>query len=191
MGGWAILSLPEGKSFFPEYLCTLDNNMGVHYEVSGEESLDQIEPLWLQLRQMHCVRSTYFKGVLGDKTFQERRDELLEKSSGGLLRVELARDDDGRIIAYCVSSIDQNLRGEVDSIFVAVEHRRMGIGTRLMDGSMRWMDGLGVRTKVLTAIVGNEAIHQFYVRFGFLPKHVLLERVIDAGQEKWAEQLIK
>lgn len=153
--------------------------------------MDLIEPLWLQLRQMHRARSTYFKGTLGAKTFQERRDELLEKASGGLLRVDLARDDDGRVIAYCVSSIDQNLRGEVDSIFVTIEHRRMGIGTRLMDGSMRWMDGLGVRTRVLTAIVGNEAIHQFYVRFGFLPKHVLLERVKDAGQEKGPEQLIK
>jgi len=149
--------------------------------------LDLIEPLWLQLRQMHVVRSIYFKGALGSKTFKERRDELLEKSSGGLLRVELARNDDGFVIAYCVSSIDQNLRGEVDSIFVTIEHRGMGIGTRLVEGSMRWMDGLGVRTRVLTAIVGNEDVHEFYARFGFLSKHTLLEHVPDAGREKGPE----
>lgn len=124
---------------------------------------------------------------MGRKTFQERKEELLEKSSGGLLRVEVARDGDGRVIAYCVSSIDQSLRGEADSIFVTVEHRGMGIGTRLMEGSMRWMDGLGVRTRVLTAIVGNEGVHDFYARFGFLPKNVLLECIQDAGREMGPE----
>ena len=100
--------------------------MDTWYEVLGEEGLDHIEPLWLELRQMHRARSTHFSNVLGSKTFLERREELLQKSSNGLLRVELARTGDGNIIAYCVSSIDGNLKGEVDSIFVTAAHRGAG-----------------------------------------------------------------
>ncbi|MCG7845274.1 MAG: GNAT family N-acetyltransferase [Methanomassiliicoccales archaeon] len=157
--------------------------MDVWYAVFGEEGLELIEPLWLQLRQMHRARSTYFRDALGSKSFHQRKDELLEISSKGLLRVELAKDEHGTIVAYCVASIDDELTGEVDSLFVTAAHRGRGIGTRLIEGAMRWMDGLGVRRRVLTAIVGNESIHEFYARFGFRPKNVLLERIPNAGAE--------
>jgi GNAT superfamily N-acetyltransferase len=87
----------------------------------------------------------------------------------------------GAIVAYCVSSIDGDLKGAVDSIFVTAAHRGTGIGTRLMEDAMGWMDGLGVKNRMLTAIVGNESVHAFYDRFGFRPKHVILERLPDAG----------
>ncbi len=51
------------------------------------EGLELIENLWLELGQMHRLGSVHFKAVLGSKTFRERRDELLEKFTGGLPRV--------------------------------------------------------------------------------------------------------
>lgn len=190
MGEAAIRSSPGVKCFLLEYLSSRDHHMDTWYEVLGEEGLDLIEPLWLQLRQMHRARSTHFSKVLGSKTFLERREELLLKSSRGLLRVELARNGDGNIIAYCVSSIDGDLKGEVDSIFVTAAHRGAGIGTRLMEDAMSWMDGLGVKDRMLTAIVGNDSVHAFYARFGFHPKHVLLERLPDAGAEQGSDKPI-
>ncbi|MHC1709234.1 MAG: GNAT family N-acetyltransferase [Methanomassiliicoccales archaeon] len=150
--------------------------MSVVHEVMTEEGLDLIGPLWLELRQMHRARSTHFKSALGSKSFEERREELLDKAAGGLMRVELAREDDGRVVAYCVSSVGPDMTGEVDSIFVTAAYRRAGIGTSLMEGALRWMEGLGVKRRVLLAIVGNEEVHAFYARFGFLPKSVLLEQ---------------
>jgi hypothetical protein len=72
--------------------------MRVLHEVMTEEGLDLIGPLWLELRQMHRARSTHFKSALGSKSFEERREELLEKAAGGLMRVELARNDDGWVV---------------------------------------------------------------------------------------------
>jgi len=164
-----------------EYLSPLSISMRIRYEVLGEEGLDLIEPLWLELRQMHRARSVHFRNVLGAKTYGQRRDELLEKAGWGLIRVELARDDEGRPLGYCVSTIDSLMTGEVDSLYVTSMARGLGIGTRLMEGALAWMDAMGVNRKVLTAIVGNEEVHSFYARFGFLPKCVLLERVPDTG----------
>ncbi len=155
--------------------------MRMYYEVAGEDGLDLIEPLWLELRQMHRARSTHFRDSLGAKTFHQRRDELLEKASWGLMRVELARDEQGRLVGYCVATIDNLMTGEVDSLFVTSMARGMGIGTRLMEGAMRWMEAMGAKRRVLSAIVGNEEVHSFYARFGFLPKSVILERPSNAG----------
>lgn len=155
--------------------------MHVIYEVTTEEGLDLIGPLWLELRQMHRARSTHFKVRLGSKSFEERREELLEKAAGGLMRVELARSEDGRAVGYCVSSLGTDMTGEVDSIFVTAAYRGMGIGTALMEGALRWMDNLGAKRKVIMAIVGNEEVHAFYARFGFLPRSVVLEQAQQPG----------
>lgn len=155
--------------------------MRIQYDVMTEEGLDLIGPLWLELRQMHRARSTHFKGPLGSRTFEDRREELLEKAAGGLMRVELAREEDGRTVGYCISSVSSAMTGEVDSIFVTAAYRGMGIGTVLMENALRWMDSLGVKRKVLLAIVGNEEVHAFYARFGFLPKSVLLEQPQQPG----------
>ena len=164
--------------------------MNVRYEVMTEEGLDLIGPLWLELRQMHRARSVNFKAELGSVSFERRRDQLLEKAAGGLMRVELARDEDGRAIGYCVSSIGPDMTGEVDSIFVTVAYRQMGIGTALMNSALQWMDGLGTVRKVLLAIVGNEEVHSFYARFGFLPKSTLLEQVRRPGEMRGSDKPI-
>lgn len=166
------------------------SGMRVRYEVMTEEGLDLIRPIWLELRQMHRARSTHFKSELGTRTFEERRDELLEKAAGGLMRVELAREEDGRVVGYCVSSVGPDMTGEVDSIFVTAANRGMGIGTALMEGALRWMDDLGAKRKVVMAIVGNETVHAFYARFGFLPKSVLLEQARSTGKGRDADKPI-
>jgi len=176
------ITLTRGKKLLAyEDIC---QQMQVIYEVMTEEGLDLIGPLWLELRQMHRARSTHFKSKLGSRSFEERREELLEKAAGGLMRVELARTEDGRVVGYCVSSVGTDMTGEVDSIFVTAAYRGMGIGTRLMEGALRWMESMGSKRKVLLAIVGNEEVHAFYARFGFLPKSVILEQTQQPGEKR-------
>ncbi len=94
------------------------------------------------------------------------------------------------MVAYCVVSIDPHLTGEIDLMFVSRGFRRIGIGTRLMQNAMRWMDGLWVGLRMLTVIVGNEDVHEFYARFGFMSKSIVLERLECAGKAHRAEKHI-
>jgi GNAT superfamily N-acetyltransferase len=179
-GNVSHITLTRGKKLLAyEDIC---QQMRVIYDVMTEEGLDLIGPLWLELRQMHRARSTHFKAALGSRSFEERREELLEKAARGLMRVELARDEDGRVLGYCVSSMGPDMTGEVDSIFVTAAYRGMGIGTALMERALGWMENLGAKRKVLLAIVGNEEVHAFYARFGFLPKSVMLEQGQPGGK---------
>lgn len=61
-----------------------------------------------------------------------------------------------------------------DSIFVESDYRNMGIGDKLMNKALDWLDREGTTTKALMVIYGNERVFRFYRKFGFQPRAVRL-----------------
>ncbi|MGQ9780226.1 MAG: hypothetical protein ACUVRM_10200 [Bacillota bacterium] len=95
----------------------------------GEELLDRTAPLWERLRDHHRVRAGRFAAWFARHTFAYRRDELLRKAAGGALLGEIARDAaTGRDVGYCISSLDAEGQGEIESIFVEEVYRHQGLG---------------------------------------------------------------
>jgi diamine N-acetyltransferase len=146
----------------------------VIYLSVGEQGLDQIRPLWECLIEHLKTRSTFFKRWFKSRTFDERKSELLKKSAGGKLHVDLALDD-GHCIGYCVSSVSDEA-GEIDSIFVEECHRSRGIGGQLMRRALSWMEDENAQIVKVSASVGNEEALPFYMHYGFLPKNIVLEQ---------------
>jgi ribosomal protein S18 acetylase RimI-like enzyme len=145
--------------------------------ISGNERLiDKIIPLWEQLNRHHLSISPYFKDYYQTLTFEERKRAILQHALGGEVRVDLALDSSGKLVGYCVSSIDRLLTGEIDSIFVSSPHRGQGIGGALMEKVLEWLDGKEVKKKIVSVAVGNEQAYGFYSRFGFFPRRTLLEQ---------------
>ena len=57
------------------------------------------------------------------------------------MRVDVAMDIvTGQNVGYCVSSVDEERTGEIESIFVASDYRGLGIGDSLMKKALTWMD---------------------------------------------------
>jgi ribosomal protein S18 acetylase RimI-like enzyme len=151
--------------------------------VSGNESLmDKIAPLWEELNRLHLSFSPYFQEYYKTMTFEDRKCSLQQRTSGGEIRVDLALDDSENPIGYCVTSIDQWLTGEIESIFVNPLHRGRGIGTKLIEKALDWLEVKGTKRNIVAVAVGNEQVYAFYERFGFFPRRTLLE------QKKPAEQ---
>ena len=145
--------------------------------VSGDVSLiDRIKPLWEELNHQHLSLSPYFKDYYLTLTFQDRKQAILQRSLGGDVRVDLALDSSGKLIGYCVTSIDNLMIGEVDSIFVNPLCRGQGIGRALMEKTLEWLNSKGVKKKIVSVAVGNEQAYGFYSRFGFFPRRTLLEQ---------------
>ena len=70
-----------------------------------------------------------FKQYYLDMTFQKRKADLLKKAGLGEMHVEIAVDQGRRQnVGYCVSSVNLEKTGEIESIFVAEAFRGMGIG---------------------------------------------------------------
>jgi len=145
--------------------------------VSGNDSLiDRVAPLWKELNRQHLSLSPYFKDYYRALTFEDRKRSIQQRVSGGEIRVDLALDNSGQPIGYCVTSIDRKLTGEIDSMFVDPQCRGQGIGTVLMEKALDWLKVKGAKKTIVSVAVGNEQAYIFYEQFGFFPRRTLLEQ---------------
>ena len=138
----------------------------------GEMAL--VKPLWQKLNAHHRSRSQHFARFYAKFTFEDRMAAILEHQNPRL-RIEVARDADTQeLVGYCISSVSESFEGEVDSIYIEPQYRKMKIGDRLMTGSLKWMEALGVKKKKITVAHGNEETFGFYEKYGFYPRLTIL-----------------
>ena len=139
--------------------------------------IDSVEPMWRHLTLHAAERSRHFRRYFSEKSFQERKRELETKAERGPLLIEVALDPGARTdLGYCISSVDGDGVGEIESLFVSELARKRGVGDKLVRRSVEWMERQGARTIVVFTVYGSEEVLPFYQRFGFQPKMVLLER---------------
>ncbi|MFA5308119.1 MAG: GNAT family N-acetyltransferase [Dehalococcoidales bacterium] len=148
----------------------------ITYIRTDEKDLELIAPLWRKLVQHHKERSPeVFKERFDNITFADRKCQLLAKSEGGAMLIDLAKDKaTGELVGYCVSVISGNKEGEIESIYVAKEYRGGGIGDGLMKKALAWMDAGEVSRRVIAVAAGNEEVFSFYRRYGFYPRVSIL-----------------
>jgi diamine N-acetyltransferase len=140
----------------------------IEYLWGGVELLDAVGPLWTKLNQFHSQVSLHFGSVIAERTFRDRKNGLIAKSRSARLRVDVARRrDSATVIGYCVASVDASRTGEIDSLFVEEAYRRHGVGGRLMQAAVAWMDEMGAVEKRVVVTSGNEDVWNFYAKFGF------------------------
>ncbi|MGD6850881.1 MAG: GNAT family N-acetyltransferase [Candidatus Bathyarchaeia archaeon] len=150
----------------------------ITYLHGDQTLLDEVRGLWEELNRYHCERSEHFKEHYLGMTWQKRKYTLKKHALGGVLSVEVAVDKStGQKVAYVISTVDKDGTGEVESIYVAVAYRRLGIGDQLMRKTLDWMNQNGATAKQVEVSVGNEVTWDFYCRYGFLPRKTLLKQV--------------
>jgi ribosomal protein S18 acetylase RimI-like enzyme len=147
----------------------------IEYVEKDKKDLDIIGPLWEKLREHHKVRSQHFQKHFKQFTWEIRKNELLEKCHNGSLLVHLAKDKNtNKCVGYCVSTINENKVGEIESIFIEADYRRMGIGDTFMKRAMKWMDGKSATRRVIAVAAGNEEAFGFYAKYKFYPRASIL-----------------
>ena len=94
------------------------------------------------------------------------------------MRIDIARDNEtGENVGYCITTVSKDNLGEIDSIYIERGYRRRGIGDSLMKKALAWMDGLSIAKRVIAVASGNEEVIDFYRRFNFFPRTIILEQV--------------
>ena len=150
--------------------------MNIEYSVTDEEEIDMVAPLWKNLNEHHGRLSQYFAYDYPSRTWEVRKEELL--SEAAKLRVDIANNTDTKeLVGYCISSITNDGLGEIDSIFVEADYRRFGIANHLISSALNWMEGLSITRIIVQILVGNEEVHPFYSRYGFLPRATIMMRI--------------
>lgn len=149
----------------------------IEYLAGGIELLEAAGPLWEQLNAHHRDQSPHFANEFAQRTFAHRKAELLKKAADSAFRVDLARDPaTGRYVGYCISTVDPQRVGEIDSICVELDFRGLGIGDGLIQRALAWMDDQSVQSKVVAVASGNERAFPFYSRYGFFPRITILRQ---------------
>jgi GNAT superfamily N-acetyltransferase len=148
-----------------------------HFQVTGDEGLAAVEPLWNKLRAYHAQLEWRFANEMEGVGFECRKQQLLAKASGDRLRVELVGTTaETAEVGFCISSIAADNRGEIDSVFVDEAYRGRGIGSQLIRSALDWLDREGARPKCIAVASANRAAMVLYGRFGFLPRTFMLQQ---------------
>jgi ribosomal protein S18 acetylase RimI-like enzyme len=147
----------------------------------GAELLDEIGPLWHELRSHHAGLDPVWREGLLAAHFNDRKAGLLAKSAGGgELLVLLARSadpTDPKVVAYCVCTVTAAGDGEVDSLFVTESHRRRGVGDALMSRAMAWLAQRATASLAVEVMACNADALRLYERYGFHQRTVRMLHV--------------
>ena len=68
----------------------MENNLNVIYIEGHEELLNLVKPLWEKLNKIHMAKSKYFKQEYENRSFEERKNQLLRKNR--VIRIDLVKD---------------------------------------------------------------------------------------------------
>lgn len=139
----------------------------VEFKRISFSEIDSIKELWEGLKNHHQIKTTFFKERFENLNFEVRKAYLSGKAKDGKLIIDTVNINHGKIIAYCISSIDNKNDGEIDSIFIDENYRRMKIGEELMQRALKWFDDENVTTRRIIVAEGNEEAFEFYQKFGF------------------------
>jgi len=148
--------------------------MKIRYQVTDRSELDLIAPLWEKLREHQRVRSVHFEQHYTNRTWTKRKTELLTAKE---IYIVLAKVDRDKIVGYCVSTLNDENTGTIESIYVEPEYRKEHIGDKLIQMALTWLDDNKATSKVLTVGVGNEEVLGFYSRYNLFPKTIKLEQL--------------
>lgn len=146
----------------------------IAYQDGGAELFDAIEPLWNTQRQHHIDVSTHFRPTMLETDWRSRSAGLARYVDQGGLRVDTAAIG-GDLVGYCIATIDDNGRGDVQSLFVLAAQRGSGVGGQLLQRSLAWFRQKGCERITAGVAAGNEAVLPFYARHGLHPRTTILQ----------------
>lgn len=138
----------------------------------GAEMLDSVRDMWSKLTRDAARHSTHFRDYFHEKSWDERRSELMNKASRGHFNIDVATFG-GRELGFCISTVMDGA-GEVESLFVEECSRGRRVGELLLQRSVEWMRDNGARTMAVFTVYGNDDVLGFYARQGFRPISIML-----------------
>lgn len=143
----------------------------------GKELLDFVQPLWEELNVHHEINSNNFSDKFRSLTFKIRRNKFIIDNNLKI-KIDLIKVKQKDIyIGYCISTINNELTGEIESLFVEKEYRKFCLGDSLMKRALGWLDGNNVKTKIIGVAEGNENVLDFYRKYGFYKRRIILEQI--------------
>lgn len=146
----------------------------ISYEELDAAEIGKIEPLWNRLNRFHEQKSIYFKSFFKNFRFEERVRRLTSEGEKRLRIIVAVKQEKKQRVGYCISSIDKDNKGEIESIFVEEKYRSKRIGFSFMEDAIHWFEENKVKDISIVVAYGNEKALDFYRKFDFYPRTLVL-----------------
>ena len=127
--------------------------------------IGKIMHLLTALADHHNKTSLNFNGLYPLKPFEKIISEISQKVKDGYSKVDVIIEN-GRIIAFCQYTIEQNL-GKLEYLAVLPEYRKRGYGRILMDRVLQYFKAKNIVRIELKVVYGNNNAKEFYEYYGF------------------------
>ncbi len=130
-----------------------------------------IRRLWEELNAHHLSHSTHFTHHFSTFRFEDRVEALKRRDRF----IAYVAESDHESVGYCIATVHDRA-GEIDSLFLDAAYRGKGYGRALMDLVLKWLEDLHCETIRVSVAEGNEGALEFYRRFGFAERFVVMQR---------------
>ena len=138
------------------------------------EDVSAIIELWKELMDFSKEYDEHWSRFEhGHENFAELLRSHIADDAFCILVAELGED----IIGYCFAEICQcNPRlfeikeyGHISNVVVTEEHRREGVGEKLLQETRKWLSAKGVHRIEACVSVFNEQAKEFWAKMGYIP----------------------
>ena len=152
----------------------------IEYTDVDQTQVHLIEDLRAQFVPFNQGLAPDFPEEYSDQAMDRNLERFLARADRGAMRIFLARDSStNRYVGFCMTTIDENKEGSIDSFFVASDYRGGGIGRELLQRTLDWLENLSAASVKLYLLPENKGARRFYERFGFRPLSLMMKRLKD------------
>jgi ribosomal protein S18 acetylase RimI-like enzyme len=153
--------------------------------MAGADRVDSLQELWLALHRHHRATANLQPMVDDSTSWRLRRRfyiDRLETKTAFLVVASLDKQSVGYAMVLIEAGPDdtwplEKRYAELYSLSVAPEHRRRGIGTRLLDFVDQELNRREIHDMRVAVMVGNGEAQRLYERRGLVPAEVVLYRL--------------
>lgn len=152
--------------FYTEGGYDMDNNLKIiKKDISA---INELKSLWQELNKIHIEKSVNFKSKYENFEFDERFAPLLKDNQDTIFNLDVVYNIDEKVnIGYCLSSITKDC-GEIQSLFLLKEYRKMGLGDKLFNCALAFFREHNVNNINIKVVYNNDAALHFYKKHGFV-----------------------
>ena len=148
------------------------------FQAGSSELLDSCHNLWELFISNQTENAGEMSSGVEDYIRSLQNGGLLAKTQDGKLYIQLVfLDGREEPIGFCITSMIQELLGEIEALFIIDRYQGNKLGGKLLQNALEWMEKEGAIEQKLVVAVGNEKVFNFYAKYGLFPAYSTLFRV--------------
>ncbi|MDH6356351.1 GNAT family N-acetyltransferase [Parabacteroides sp. PF5-9] len=133
-------------------------------------NIKDISEMWLDLNSYHIDKVSFFSERFENVSF-DNHCSFLEKQEDFKIFIVLLYDE---LVGFSIAFKNSGI-GEIDSIYIKEKHRGNGVGEKLIEKVIEWLN-LECLQIIVKIAEGNEYAFNFYRKFNFSLRYYTFQK---------------